>query len=308
MRSLPATRSVLFSLGVAVALLLVAPFASAQDNDPLAQESRSALKDGDFESALAGYTLAIQKNPQDAKAYFKRAFVYMKMARDDEAIADLTQAIQISPQYQQAYFRRALVYMTKGNYDLAIADLNQDIQLNPKYMEAYYRRACVLMLKGEDDQAISDLSQAIDIDPNFTQAYLRRSYAYMLKGDYAQAVSELNQIIESHPTASGVYNRLAWLLATCPQASFRDGKKAVEDATKACNAGGWGSSAMLDTLAAAYAESGDFVNAIKWENEAISRQKDPDKAGAQQGRLALYQAYKPYHVEKYDPKFDAEIN
>ncbi len=232
----------------------------------------------------------------------------MQAGEDDKAIADLSHAIQINPQFDQAYFRRSFVYTIKGSYDLAMADLNQAIQINPQFTKAYYRRAYVGMIMGNDDQAIADLTKTIQINPSFSMAYLRRSYAYMLKGDYAQAIAELDQFIQKHPQGAAAYNRQAWLLATCPQARFRDGKKAVADATKACDIAGWKVSAQLDTLASACAESGDFINAVKWENEAIANQRDQKIVEDEKSRRALYENYQPYHVEKYDPQFTAVVN
>jgi tetratricopeptide (TPR) repeat protein len=182
------------------------------------------------------------------------------------------------------------------------------IKINPQYTQALYRRAYIYMIMGQYDPAIADLNQTIQLDPKFTQAYLRRINAYVLKGDYGQAIAALDQTIQTDPKNFGAYNHLAWLLATCPQAGFRDGKKAVGNATMACELTGWKGSAMLDTLAASYAEAGDFASAVKWENQAISVQRSPDTADAQKGRLALYQSGHPYHVEKYDIKFEAAVN
>jgi tetratricopeptide (TPR) repeat protein len=293
---------------VVAGAVLASPLLFAQDEDDTAnQKAMAAYKNGDYDSAIDNYTQAIASNPQDSKAYFQRAYLYVKVSEDDKAIADLTQAIGIDPRYKQAYYRRSFVYMIKGNYDEALADVNQAIEIAPEFTKAYYRRACIEMILGKDDLAIADLDKIIQMDPKFIQAPIRRSFAFMLKGDYAQALVALNQIIETNPNAAGTYNRLAWLLATCPEANFRDGRKAVENASKACDLTNWKLSPMLDTLAAACAESGDFVSAMKWENEAISLQQDPDKVDAQKSRLALYESYKPFHVEKYDPKFDAVV-
>ena len=292
---------------ITVGLFLASP-AFAQDDDMTTSGTANTANSGDNDRKIADFTQAIQNDPRNAQNYFQRAFVYMQTGEDDKAISDLTQAIQMDPKFDKAYFRRSFVYMTKGSYDLATADLNQAVQINPQFTKAYYRRACVNMMVGNDDQAVADLTKTIQINPNFFQAYLRRSYAYMLKGDYARAITELNEFIQNHPKGAAAYNRLAWLLATCPQASFRDGKKAVEDATNACNIAGWKMSAQLDTLAAAYAEAGDFINAVKWENEAIANQSDAKIAEDQKSRLTLYEKYQPYHVDKYVPTFTAVVN
>jgi len=287
-------------------LLLTAPFASAQTNDALLQKGQADLKADNYEQAEEDYTEALAANPQDEKAYYGRAYVYVKMSEDDKALADLGQALQIDPRYEQAYYRRSFIYMIKGNYDAAGADLAAALQIDPDSKKARYRKATVEMLAGKDDEAIADLDKVIALDPDFEQVSARRTYCFMLKGDYATALAQLNQALATNPTPL-ITNRLAWLLATCPDPKFRDGKKAVEVATNGDLTAGH-VTAQLDTLAAAYAEAGDFASAVMWETKAIER-PHPDQAteDAQKSRLALYQSGKPYHVEKYVPEIQAVI-
>jgi len=86
------------------------------------------------------------------------------------------------------------------------------------------------------------------------------------------------------------------LRATCPVESFRNGKEAVEDATKACELTNWKRWDWIDTLAAAYAETGNFEQAVRYEKQAMSmddvRENDRSKM---QGRLLLYEQHQPYH-------------
>ena len=91
------------------------------------------------------------------------------------------------------------------------------------------------------------------------------------------------------------YNNLAWLAATSPRQEFRDGKKAVEYARKACELTNWKEPGNLDTLAAAYAQSGDFQEAIKWQNKALESPAFPkDQVEKAHQRLEMYAAGKPY--------------
>ena len=108
-----------------------------------------------------------------------------------------------------------------------------------------------------------------------------------------------NRVLLLDPKNGEAYNNLAWDLATCPKVNFRDGKKAVQYATQACELSEWKNPAFIDTLAAACAEAGDFVDAVKWENKYLEapNQSASDVADAKK-RLVLYQAHQPYHADK----------
>ena len=148
-------------------------------------------------------------------------------------------------------------------------------------------------------KAIAHYDEAIRVDPKFANPYIGRGNAYQSKNDYDKAIADYDEAIRLDPKDAIAYDILASLLATCAQAGFRDGKKAVEYAAKACELSEWKSPDFVDTLAAAYAEAGDFEAAIRWETKflATSNLSEKDAADAK-SRLALYQAHRPYHEEK----------
>ena len=105
-------------------------------------------------------------------------------------------------------------------------------------------------------------------------------------------------MIRLNPSDYLGYYGEAWLRATCPKEQLRDGKKAVEYATKACELTSWNSSPCLEALAAAYAEAGDFTQAVKWQKKVVDSNpqgKQPMEIARQ--RLALYEEKKPYRSE-----------
>ena len=95
----------------------------------------------------------------------------------------------------------------------------------------------------------------------------------------------------------GAYDGRAWLWATCPNAVFRSGKQAVASATRACELTDWKVAKYRDTLAAAYADTGDFGKAVEWQQKANAL--DTDTAYRKKGEdwLKLYKEKKPYRDE-----------
>jgi hypothetical protein len=87
----------------------------------------------------------------------------------------------------------------------------------------------------------------------------------------------------------------AIFLATCPEANYRDGKTALASATRACKLTEFSVPMLLDPLAAACAEAGDFDAAARWQEKAIGLAPDGLKKDEYRARLALYRAGKPYH-------------
>jgi tetratricopeptide (TPR) repeat protein len=100
-------------------------------------------------------------------------------------------------------------------------------------------------------------------------SYFNRGFAYSKKGQYDQAISDYNKALEINPRNHDANNGLAWLLATCPNARYRNGAKAVELAKKAVELNP--EAIYLDTLAATYAEVGKFEDAITTQEKAIAQ-------------------------------------
>ena len=124
--------------------------------------------------------------------------------------------------------------------------------------------------------------------------YTSRAHAREAKAEYGQALSDYDEAVRIHPKDAASWGGRAWLEAACPDAKFRDGKKAVEDATKASQLTDGKDIRILETLAAAHAESGDFAGAVMWQEQAMALAPEKLKPSVQY-RLDLYKSDRPYH-------------
>ena len=139
---------------------------------------------------------------------------------------------------------------------------------------------------------------AIRLDPSAVAANGNRGWLWTKKQEFDKAAADYDEAIRLDPDDCSALNNAAWLKATCPDERFRNGREAVELATKANSLLGGEYFAWLDTLAAAHAEAGDFDAAIKVQNKAIEMNpKDEEFVAAAKQRLALYQDHKPYREE-----------
>jgi tetratricopeptide (TPR) repeat protein len=213
----------------------------------------------------------------------------------DRAISDFNEAIRLNPSDATAYGLRGKAFSDKGEPDKAVSDLTQAIRLNPKDALAHQNRGYICFKEGELESALRDLDTAIRLDPKLAIAYNNRGSTYSRMGEYAKALADLNEAIRLAPKNGQAYNSLAWLLATCPDASIRNGTKAVQAARTACELEAWKSWYCIGTLGAAYAESGDFQQAISFQKRAMKMPglTDSDRADAEK-RIDLFQQGKPY--------------
>jgi tetratricopeptide (TPR) repeat protein len=250
---------------------------------------------GDLDRALQDYNEAIRLDPRNAGAYVNRALALAHKGDVDAAMIDYAKAIALNPRQWQAYFNRAAELRDVGQLREAVDDLTKVMELNPEFTGAYMNRADIYVRQGELDKALADYNIALVRDPKVADVYVARANLFIGKKSYQQAVRDLQTAIQMNTKKpERVLNSLAWLRATCPEAEIRNGKEAVELALKACELSQWNDWNIIDTLAAAYAEQGDFDRAIKYQKQVLEMgkfAKDNDKI---RQHLALYEQHTPY--------------
>jgi tetratricopeptide (TPR) repeat protein len=214
----------------------------------------------------------------------------------DQAIADYDEAIRLEPRYAWPYVNRGHIRRHKEEYDQAIADFNEANRLEPNSADPLYGRGLTWLRMQRYDQAIADFSEVMRLMPEFASPYVGRGRARKAKQEYDRALADFDEAIRMDSKSHTAYDCRAWLWATCPDARFRDGCQAVESATRACELTRWKEASYLATLAAAYAEAGDFDSAVEWQRKAVGAlpPRDDQRRKDYESRLRLFLARNPY--------------
>lgn len=160
---------------------------------------------GDYDSAIADDTRAIELDPKNAHAFIDRGNTYYQKREYDLSIADSTRGIELSPKAAEPYVNRGAAFSEKGDLDRALADFDRAIELKPKSAAAFSNRGYVYIKKGDYDLAITDLTRAIELDPKSALSFSSRGLAYNEKGEHDRAITDLNHAIELDPKLANVY-------------------------------------------------------------------------------------------------------
>jgi tetratricopeptide (TPR) repeat protein len=248
---------------------------------------------GAYDAAIADFTLAATKGLQDPGVYINRGVAQQRLGKLQAAVEDFGRAIELDPNSARAYDNRAGALAELGQFEASLKDSDAALRISPKFAEAWNNRGVTHRLQGEDQLALADYSKAIELYEGYAAAWANRGYIHKRLGDLPNAISDYEKAIELDPSGAGALNDLAWLLATTKDDAVRNGARAVELATKACELTRQRNADYLDTLAAALAEKGDFAAAVQQAETAVSLAPEAAKPAIQE-RLGLYQQQREY--------------
>jgi tetratricopeptide (TPR) repeat protein len=251
---------------------------------------------GETDEAIAQYRKALENAPENAEARNNLGFALFKKGDTDEAIAQYRKALDSAPENAGALSNLGNALLLKGDLDGAMACFQKAAAIKPDQVETWYNLGNGFLQKGDLDQAIASYRQAMKINPRYADTCANLGVAFFKKGQTRQALESWQQALEFNPNQIYVLNNLAWLLATNPDDSLRNGTRAVALAAQASQLSGGGNPTFLHTLAAAYAEAGSYGLAAATARRGLElamEQKNGALAAALQREIKLYDAGTP---------------
>ena len=270
---------------------------SAKTHDNL---GNALFTKGRVDEAIVHYQKALQINPDSAKTHNNLGNALFTKGRVDEAIVHYQKALQINPDTAETDNNLGNALRQKGRVDEAIVHYQKALQINPDYMEAHSNFGNALFQKGKVDEAIVHYQKALQIKPDSAKVHNNLGLALFQKGREEEAIVHYKKALEIKPNYLEVQDNLAWVLATASQVSLRNGHQAVQLAQQANQLAGGENPAILHTLAAAYAEAGQFSEAQQSAQKAVAlawAAGRSDLVEQLNGELKLYAAGLPFHQE-----------
>jgi len=219
----------------------------------------------------------------------------------DEALVYFNERLAERPEEPSYWVNRGRVWEEKKDFDRAIADYREAAKLAPTDLEVHTNLGTALQKKGDHSAAITHYDAVIKSDAKDPVVYYNRGRANQYIGNFAAAARDYDEAVRIDANFLPGINNAAWLAATCPEEKFRNGKRALELAEQAAamtNGTVW---EVLDTLAAAQAESGDFAAAVATSEQALALGADAAIHAGVRDRMELYRAEKPYRMPVDSP-------
>jgi protein O-mannosyl-transferase len=252
---------------------------------------------GKLDEAIAHYRTTLQMEPKFWDADYNLGSALLGKGQVDEAIFYCDKAVAMEPNDPDARVALANALLEKRRIDDAIVHYQKAVAIRPDYFLARYGLGHALLEKGELGAAIDHCRAALLIQPNNPDCHTILAIALDQTGQSVEAIQHYENALEISPQSLSALNNLAWLLATCSNESLRDGVRAVQLAKQADQLSGGANALVLRTLAAGYAEAGQFGKAIesaRAASQVARNQGDDSLANELQQEIALYELGLPY--------------
>jgi protein O-mannosyl-transferase len=252
---------------------------------------KALYQSGAIEQGMAEFREALRIRPEDSDAAYSLGNAFLEKGDAKEAIPYFREAIKTNQKNVAAHYNLAIALQRNDQLDEAIAEFRQTLRIAPRNVDAHNNLAVALLKTGQTREAIAEWQAALGLQPNNVQMHNNLAVALLDQGGVAAAVREWREALRLQPDRVGTQITLAWILATSPESAVRDGSSALDLAQRAFRTAGDRNLLIFRVLAAAYAETGRFLDAIEVAEQGRQRadaRGESSVAQLLQGDLTLY--------------------
>ncbi len=256
------------------------------------------LAQGREDEAIIEYQAAVAIQPRPEIRYILGETL-SKRRRYDEAIAQFSEMLKANPNNVPALVQTGIAQALLGRTKEGVEALAEALRINPADAGAHNSLGNILAQQGRHEEAVKQFEEALRLKPDHAGALNNLAISCRKLGLMDEAIAHYRQALRLEPDFLQALNNLAWTLATCPNTQFRNGEEAVRLATRACELTRYRNPTPLATLAAAYAETGRFQEAVSFAEQAQdlvkgARSELPDRLSEM---LEVFRAGRPYYGE-----------
>ncbi len=255
------------------------------------------VKEGKLDEARSDFLKALELKPELADAHNNLGFVLAAQQQTPEAITHYENALRLRPDFADAHNNLAVALESLGKIEEATIHLAAAVKLNPAQADARSNLGLLLARQGQFEDAILHFKAALQLKPGEAQIHFRLGAALASQQKMPEAIAHIRAALRARPDWPAALNTLAGILATHPNPKIRDGAEAVRLAERGCALTGQKNAALMETLAAAYAEAGQFDQALATAQKIRALPPTSLPAGLLERlgqRVPLYEAGQPY--------------
>ena len=274
---------------------------ASHPNDAVARDNLGLilLQKGQAREATVQFQKALEGDPRDPMAHYNLGNLLLANGQVEEAIVHFQKALAAQPDFGLDRDSLGIALLQKGREREAVAQFQKALIGDPDDATAHYNLGIVFFQNGRVDEAIAHFRKAQETRPGFAEAHNNLGVALLQKGRVDEAIVQFQKALEIRPDFADAEDNLgdaAWVLATAPEASRRDGARALALARQLDRLAGGNNPAILDLLAAADAESGQYPEAVAAAQRALELARAQNKTAlvdTLRQHLKLFQAGLP---------------
>jgi len=217
-----------------------------------------------------------------------------------QALEILKKAVTLEPDDARIQNDLANNLIKTGDPEGAIEHLREAIRINPLMVQSHYNLGMLLLHQGHPDQALPELETTVTLNPRYAPGEEVLAGCYGALHNDSEALAHWRNALAIEPKSVSALVGLARFLASSSDDTFRNGAEAVAVAEQANDLTSGADPRVLDTLAAAYAEAGQFPQALRAANRALdlaTARGDEATINGIRYRISLYMEGKPFHVK-----------